>query len=245
VREIEDQYGRNKRKQRGGGTNVRANKSMASLPQATDTSALRNSTSSSSSANAATPMSTWTLAVFSALDRKSFEREFVVDATTSIAVLPERKIRCTDQDTLLSLVVLLCNEVVKNRREIPHDCSVDEHLWFFKILRPGEKSFESRRNYDKVTVNRLLASETAEEEESCDDVRPRMEITSLSPNFQCAVAPSARDDDDFVLCEHGTVKVSPDTKLGDLQAWGLTSQLHLEYDMGTTTNVFIFLSFTI
>lgn len=105
------------------------------------------------------------------------------------------------------------------------DYSVGIHLWFFKILRPDEKSFESRRNH-------------AEEEETGD--RPRMEITSDSPSFQCAAAPSAaRDDDDFFLREQGAVRVSADTKLVDLQAWGLTSQLYLEYDIGMTTNVFL------
>jgi hypothetical protein len=84
--------------------------------------------------------STWTLAVFSATTAKAFEREFIADATTSIAALPAYKIRCTDQDTLQQLIVLLCDEVVKDRRGDDDDYSVDQNGWSFKILRPGEKS---------------------------------------------------------------------------------------------------------
>jgi hypothetical protein len=167
-----------------------------------------------------TSTSTWTLAVFSATTTKAFERESIADATTPITALPECKILCTDQDTIQQLVVLLCDEVVKDRREMPRDYSVDQHLWSFKILRPGEKSFESR-------------TRRRGNEESCDgNVRPRMEITS-------PLLGNDDDDDDDFLSEPGAVNVSSSTKLGDLKAWGLTSQLHLEYDMGTTTNVFL------
>jgi hypothetical protein len=61
-----------------------------------------------------------------------------------------------------------------------------------------------------------------------------MEITS--PFLQTE---ASNDDDDDFLSEPGTVQVSSGTKLGDLQAWGLASQLHLEYDMGTTTSMFL------
>lgn len=170
-------------------------------------------------------MSTWTLNVFGATNAKAFEREFVADATTSVAVLPECKIRCTDQDTLLQLVVLLCDEVVKHRRDMSHDYSVDQHGWRFKILRPGKKSFEKR----------IKESRTNEES---SDVCPWMEITS--PFLRCAATASlAGNDDDIVLREPGAVEVSSNTKLGDLQTWGISSKEHLEYDMGTTTNVFL------
>jgi hypothetical protein len=209
---------------------------------ATATASIANATASITTATATAPTTststssttwTWTLAVFSALDQKAFERQVVADATTSIVAQPECKIRCTDQDTLTSLVDLLCHEVVRDRREDRTDCKIHQHLWSFKILRPGEKSFESRSRSRSTRANKTNCA--AEDEASCDvcdDRRPRMEITSDSPSVHY---------DDLFLPEDepDAVQVSPDTALGDLKAWGLSSQLYLEYDMGNTTNVFL------
>ena len=124
----------------------------------------------------------------------------------------------TDKDTLFALTNILCDGPIKNRREDDH--GVNDHLWELTIHPPG-------KNFGLVSAQKLILSDEGvlagpnlekcmEPDESCPPVSRRLK---------------SEDSDESVL------KAS--TKLGELQDFQVGSIVHLKYDMGSTTNLFL------
>ena len=154
----------------------------------------------------------WTLGISSAKEIQSLEKHDKLENNY------EGHVEVTDKDTLLALTNVLCDGPIKNRREDDH--GVNDHRWELTIHPPGKK-------LGQVSAQKLILSESGEQtgpnSEKC--IGPDGKCPPVFRKFQ-------KDVDD-----ESVVKVS--TKVGELKALQVGSVVHLRYEMGSATNLFL------
>lgn len=154
----------------------------------------------------------WTLGISSAKEIQSLEKHDKLENNY------EGHVEVTDKDTLLALTNVLCDGPIKNRREDDH--GVNDHRWELTIHPPGKK-------LGQVSAQKLILSESGEQ------TGPNSE-KCIGPDGKCppVLRKFQKDAND-----ESVVKVS--TKVGELKALQVGSVVHLRYEMGSATNLFL------
>lgn len=154
----------------------------------------------------------WTLGISAAKEIQTLEKENILESNY------EGHVEVTDKDTLFALTNVLCDGPIKNRREVDH--GVNDHLWELTIHPPGKKLG-------------LLSAQKSISPEVGVRTDPKSE-KCIGPNENHPPVLGEPQNDNG---DESIVKVS--TKVGELRAFQVGSVLHLKYDMGSTTNLFL------
>jgi hypothetical protein len=133
-----------------------------------------------------------------------------IDKENKGAATYDERVEVTDKDTLFDLTRLLCDGPIKDRRE--YDYGVDAHLWSLTFYQAGVK-------LAKRMSPLMMTDATAER--------------CIGPTDE-----SSRPFEEFEG-DDGEVFVKVKTKIGELTALEVGGCVHLSYDMGTTTDLFL------
>lgn len=157
----------------------------------------------------------WRLGISNAADIPDFQKQ--IKKAEGKEPIYDAHIHVTSADTIHNLVDFLCENHVKARRE--YDWGIDEHLWKLKIVAPSESLKENGIEF----LERMLDDDEDNDEPSSSSFR---EIATSS--------------DEWYDFEHWTAaRVLTSAKMGALESLQVGSKLHLIYDFGTTTDLFL------
>lgn len=156
----------------------------------------------------------WTLGLSKARTECCIDTEHTKHAAYDV------RVEVTDSDTLFELTNVLCNGLVKQRRE--SDYGVRDHVWVLTFYPAGTKLLSN--SPAERLIQQLTQDESSPQQEKC-----------IGPNEEASL--------EYRKCEEkdGAIAVKVNTKVGELKALQIGSIIHFAYDVGVsaTTNIFL------
>jgi hypothetical protein len=157
----------------------------------------------------------WRLGISNAADIRDFQKQ--LKKTEGKEPIYDSQIHVTSADTIYDFVDFLCKNPVKARRE--YDWGIDQHMWTLKIVVPSESLEE-----------RMLNDDTDDDDDDTDEP---------SSSSLREIVQSSNGEFDNEFDEETAARVRTSAKMGALKCLQVGSKLHLTYDFGTTTDLFL------
>ena len=167
----------------------------------------------------------WRLGISNAADIRDFQKQLKKAEAGKEPIIYDAQIHVTSTDSIFKLVNLLCENPVKARRE--YDWAIDEHLWTLTIAAPSVSLEEN-------SVERLERMMNHDDDDDDDDEPASSSLREI--------AMSSSSDEWYDFDEENNAassRVLTSAKIEALQTFQVGSKLHLMYDFGSTTNLFL------
>jgi hypothetical protein len=151
----------------------------------------------------------WRLGISNDADIRDFQKQ--LKKAEGKEPIYDAQIHITSADIIYNFVDFLCENPVKTRRE--YDWGIDEHMWTLKIVAP---------------------SESLEDDDDSDDDSDEPSSSSLREIVKSC---NGEFDDEYDV--ETAARVLTSAKIGALKSLQVGSMLHLTYDFGATSDLFM------